>query len=88
MKKKAFPSVQSVIWCKSLLEAAPGISSQVGSAHPTRLLTSILNLVSYTLENFQGGLCFLSGGLRPPQPTPGAATSLYHVYLHMNSIQF
>jgi hypothetical protein len=56
------------------LAAAPGISSQVGSAHPNPLLAPILNLVSHALESFQGGLKFLSGGLSSPQPTLDAAT--------------
>jgi hypothetical protein len=45
----------------SRLAAASGISSQVGSAHPTPLLAPKLNLVSHTLGHFQGEL-------RLPQP--------------------
>jgi hypothetical protein len=36
------------------IEAAPRISSRMGSAYSTSLLTPILNLVSYALENFSG----------------------------------
>jgi hypothetical protein len=43
--------------------AASGIFSWVGSTHPNPLLAPILNLVSRALENFQGELKFLSGGL-------------------------
>jgi hypothetical protein len=69
--------------CRRLqLEAAPGIASRVGSAHPILLLALTQNLLSEALENFQGGLNFLSGGLSPPQPTYGAATS----YSHYNDI--
>jgi hypothetical protein len=58
------------------VEAAPGISFRVGWAHPTPILTPILKNFLHALENFQGGLNILSGGLSPPQPTPGAATSI------------
>ncbi len=57
------------------VEAPPGLSSLAGSAQPTPLFAPTLNLVSHVLENFQGELDFLSGGLSPPQSTPGAATT-------------
>jgi len=68
------------------IEAAPEASSRAGSAHLTPLLTPILNLVSYALENFHSGLNFLSGGLSPSRPTPGAATNYIFLpsYIYMS----
>ncbi len=56
------------------IEAAPGISTGVGSAHLTPLLAPILKLVSYVLENFQSGLS-------PPLALP---LSVYQI--HINKI--
>ncbi len=57
------------------LAVAPEISSRVGSTHSTLLLAPTQNIASDVLENFQGGLNFLSDGLSPLQLTPSAAAS-------------